>query len=414
MNKPKGTKDLFGEEIDIYNNLINYIQKKCNEFNYYKIETPIFESLELFKRIGEDTDVVNKEMYIFEDKSNRKMALRPEGTASIARAIIENKFINLDSDLPLRLYYIGDMFRYERPQSGRFRQFKQFGVELYSQKNPYYDFEVIQLIDSIFKGLNLDNYIFKINSIGSFETRKTYISKIRPLLEKNASKLSEVSKKNIERNILRILDSKDKNDIRIVATLPKIYDYLTIEERKYFDTLVKLFKQFKIKYEIDDTLVRGLDYYNDFVFEVSESVNDKSILGGGRYDNLLKSLGGNDYSAIGFALGLERLIDLYSKSNSNKLLIEKKDIVYIGTLDEKSFEFAYNNISRSGLNIYLEYNFNKKLKYHFSKSDKLNSNYTIILGNKDLEKKEFTIKNNLTKKITNHPIENFLKLNIFK
>ncbi|NQX84008.1 MAG: histidine--tRNA ligase [Mycoplasmataceae bacterium] len=403
--KPKGTKDIFNIESYKYEKTINILKRVSNNFNYEYIETPIFEYTNLFNRIGESSDIVSKEMYTFKDKSNRSLTLRPEGTASATRLAAENNLLNPKSNDHLKLFYIGDMFRYERPQSGRYRQFKQFGVELYSKPSLSSDIEVVLMINSILKEFNISNYKFIINSIGGEESRKKYVDFIKKELGKNVNLLSDDSKVRINSNPLRILDSKNKRDIELVNKLPSIYDFLSPEEKETFDKICKFLDEYNIKYEIDHLLVRGLDYYNDFVFEVvdeSNSSRTNSILGGGRYSTLVKDISGFELSSVGFAIGIQRLINLVENNNPNFYNKEMKNLIYIAPLTEKSLLYSFtirDLLIKEKFNVNFDLNFDMKMKYYFNKMDKLNPGWSILVGDKDSESNLVTVKNNLTKEI---------------
>lgn len=404
-NKPKGTKDIFDVDSFKYEKTTNILKKVSNDFNFKYIETPIFEYTKLFNRIGEETDVVSKEMYTFEDRSKRSLTLRPEGTASATRLASENNLLNPTSNNHLKLFYIGDMFRYERPQSGRYRQFKQFGVELYSKPSLSSDIEVVLMIDSILKEFNIMNYKFVINSIGGKNSRKKYVDFITKELNKNFNSLSEDSKKRIKSNPLRILDSKDKGDIELVKKLPNIYNFLSLEEKESFDKICIFLDKYGIKYKIDYLLVRGLDYYNDFVFEVVDESNKSrtdSILGGGRYSSLVKDITGYELSSIGFAIGIQRLINLVEKINPDFYEEENESLIYISSLTEKSLPHSFairDFLIKEKFNVFFDLNFDMKMKYYFNKMNKLNPELSILVGDKDYEKNLITIKNNSTKEV---------------
>ncbi len=313
---PKGLFDIlpYAEELwkqsDKWQYLESVIKKLVIDYNYQEIRTPIFEKTDLFLRgMGASSDVVSKELYTFLDKAQRSMSLRPEGTASIMRCLLET---NLFQQIkPCKLFYIGPMFRYDRPQKGRYRQHHQFGVEVIGEASYEIDAEVIDLLLELFKRLEIKNIKLLLNSIGDLETRQNYKNALLEYLKPNFDKLSEDSQIRFKVNPLRILDSKEENDKKIVDNAPSILDFLTENSKKHFDNLLNLLENLNIQYEINHKLVRGLDYYNDTVFEViSEALQgvQNSLGGGGRYDSLLKTLGGPDIAGIGFACGIERIL----------------------------------------------------------------------------------------------------------
>ncbi|NGX30517.1 MAG: Histidine--tRNA ligase, partial [Candidatus Anoxychlamydiales bacterium] len=313
---PKGLFDILPnakesfKEVNRWQYLESIINKLAIDYNFEEIRVPIFEKTELFLRgVGATSDIASKELYTFLDKAKRSMSLRPEGTASVMRAFIEN---NLSQEKKFhKLYYMGPMFRYDRPQKGRYRQHHQLGVEIIGDKSFEIDAEVIDMLVTLFKRLELKNLKLLINSIGDLETRTNYKKALLDFLKPNFENLSEESKARFDKNPMRILDSKDERDKKILKEAPSILDFLSDAAKKHFENLLNLLDKLDIKYEVDSKLVRGLDYYDDTVFEVvSEKLGgaQNSLGGGGRYNSLLKSLGGPDLPGIGFACGLERIL----------------------------------------------------------------------------------------------------------
>ncbi len=363
IKKPKGTKDYFGLEYAKLSFLIDKLSKVVQSYGFERITFPVFEDKNLFIRTtGEDTDIVTKEIYEFNDKGGREMALRPEGTASIARASLENNLIQRNEQQ--KFFYIEKMYRYERPQKGRQREFFQFGVESFNTKSFLSDVEMIQLTEDVLKALEIKDYRLEINSIGSIESRNNYLKHLKEYLKPHFENLSDDSKKRFELNPLRILDSKDRTDQEIIQNAPKIIDYLTEEELSNFENIKTTLDGLNIKYYVNLKLVRGLDYYNDLVFEYIDIVNDLTILGGGRYDKLINTLNQKqDVSAIGFALGIDRILSLISvneiendyyigmidkpTSTENKILLLLKEANYLRKNNHKvitNFEtFKFNN-----------------------------------------------------------------------
>ncbi len=310
----RGMKDLYGLDFRKYQYIIDKSVCIASKYGYQVIETPIVENTNVFQRtLGDETDVVSKEMYSFTDKGGDQVTLRPEGTAGVMRAISSNKmFVNENN--PLKLMYYGCMFRYDRPQKGRYRQFHQIGFEHIGEKSPYTDVMTIALATDIFKEIGLTEVKVLVNSLGGFKSRRVYIDALVEYLKKYKNELSNDSKRRLITNPLRILDSKEQRDAEICKDAPKIHDYLTKDDSCYFDKVLKLLEQCNVKYEIDQNLVRGLDYYTHttFEFKMSSGEYKDALGGGGRYDYLLKMFGGSDISGVGFALGVERLIMLLS------------------------------------------------------------------------------------------------------
>lgn len=335
MNRPKGTKDVYGKEQAVRSYVFDIINSVASVYNFKKIETPIFEAKEVFVRsVGETSDIVSKEMYTFKDKGDREMTLRPEGTAGAIRAIVENK---LYTKLPLKLFYEGPMFRYENPQKGRQRQFTQFGVEMISERNPYYDIEVILMASLILKELRIP-YLLKINSLGDKTTRENYAKALKEYFKPFVSELTEDSVRRLEKNPMRILDDKIDSKKDFVKKAPRINEFYSEEIKTYFDTVIAFIKTTDIPFEIDTTLVRGLDYYTDTAFEFvsvsGEAGSQSTLIGGGRYSNLVSEFGGPDLSGIGFGLGIERitneLIDTLDEAD-----IESNPHIFVLNIAEK-------------------------------------------------------------------------------
>ncbi|WP_369991646.1 histidine--tRNA ligase [Mycoplasmopsis arginini] len=398
FNRLKGTKDIFGKEARILNFIRQTFEKVSNRYNFSFIETPIIEDYALFVRAtGETSDIVAKEMYVFQDKGQRTISLRPECTASTIRAYVENKINNLEKT---KLYYFGPMFRYERPQKGRYRQFIQGGVELIEDKSVLSNFEIIKFANDFLKELKLNDFVLQINNLGSFESRNKYINYLKDYFQKYKDQLSEISQLRLEKNVLRILDDKEENQKEFVKNAPKLIEFLSDEEKKDFDELINLLNNFGISYEINPYLVRGLDYYTDIVFEfvsTSEALGSQStILGGGRYDGMIESFGGPKIGSIGFAFGLDRIAEIIS-FNIEKYdnLKNKLDILIAYLNDEEKQEII--NIAydlRKEFNVEL---INKKItiKQLFKQNYQLKPNILIF---KELNSKENEIKMKINEK----------------
>lgn len=384
----RGMHDIFGDSFSHHQSVINRFNKLMEEHNYLPFSTPIMEYSNVFtKSLGDSSDVVTKEMYTFYDKSNESVTLRPEGTAGIARAIISN---GLTQDLPLKLYYNGPMFRYERPQKGRLRQFHQIGIENYSNGNIYADVEVIYIAYLLLNRLRiLDKVSLKINTLGDSQSRKNYISSLVNYFFEKKSKLSEDSLIRLEKNPLRILDSKHLQDIELVRNAPKIYDYLSSESRDYYEGLKLILNQLNINYKEDPLLVRGLDYYSHTAFEFT--LNEKenyAILAGGRYENLVESLGGPKISGTGWAAGIERLMSLCTDDS------KKRKLILVIPLSEKCLSLSYRIRNEPlGKDFKYEISTNFNLKKSLKYSNKINASFAIIIGDYEVENDYLTIKN---------------------
>ena len=380
----RGTKDIIGEDAKKYMYISNTVQNLFENYGYNFAKTPIFEETDLFKRgIGEATDVVEKEMYTFKDRGDRSITLRPENTASLVRCYLENA-IYAKEEIS-RFYYNGSMFRYERPQAGRQREFNQIGLEVFGEKSPKVDAEVIAIGYKFLEKLGITDLEVKINSVGSKESRTIYREKLIEHFSKHLDDMCDDCKDRINRNPLRLLDCKVDKDKDFYKSAPNIIDFLFEDERKHYEDVKKYLDVFGIKYTEDPTLVRGLDYYSSTVFEIvtNKLGSQGTVLGGGRYDNLLKELGDKDIPAVGFATGVERIMMLlgenYPKNNPD---------VYIAWLGENTSETALKiaeSLRDNDIKVYIDYS-EKGMKSHMKKADKLSVRYCIILGEDELNK----------------------------
>ena len=400
ITKPKGTYDILPDESPKWAKLEDTIRKICKLFNYKEIRTPIFESSDVFHRDQNDTsDMVTKETYDFKDRSDRGITLRPEGTAGVARAFVENK---LYVENPVsKLFYMGPMFRYERPQKGRNRQFNQFGVEALGSDSPLIDVEVISLGATLIRALGLKDVTVKINSLGDEESRSAYKNVLINHFSKYKDCLCEDCLNRLEKNPLRILDCKVDRDKDFFKTAPKINEYLNDYSKDRFKEVLAGLDLLDLKYVVDDNLVRGLDYYSHTVFELEVNVPEfgaQNVIGaGGRYDNLISDLGGPKTPGVGMAFGVERLL-LATDLNGKKLAKPDEIHAYIIALGKKAQMEAIrlNNVLRiGGLSTDMDY-LSGSLKAQFKKADKNNAKFTLILGDNELEKGEINIKNNET------------------
>lgn len=374
--------------------LENAIKKIAEVYGFSEIRTPIFEKTELLSRgVGETSDIVNKEMYTFEDKGGRSLTLRPEGTAPVIRALIENKLLNQS---PLqRLYYIAPMFRYERSQAGRYRQHHQFGVEAIGSESPEVDAEVIDMLYSLYGDLGLKNLTLYLNSLGSPNCRAAYRTALKDYLEKHLSSLSAESQERFIKNPLRILDSKDPTDRELVASAPNIANFLNEESLKHFEKVQKSLKLLGIPFQINPLLVRGLDYYNKTVFEITSGNlgAQNSIGGGGRYDGLIKLLGGPDLPAMGFGTGIERILQTLLAQHPD-LSVKKKLTLFLIPMGENETEKALllqKELHEAGISVQTDYS-GKKLNRALSYANQLGAQFTGILGEQELKEQAISLK----------------------
>lgn len=402
VQRPKGTYDLYGKEGKKFLYVDSLIKKLMEKYNYEFFRTPIFEASELFHRgIGEATDIVSKETYDFVDRSDRKLTLRPEGTAAIVRSLIENK-IYARPNLPIKAWYTGPMFRYERPQLGRNRELFQWGIEVFGSENPLIDVEVMSIPIKLFNLLGLNNVTLKINSLGDKETRVKYRDALLDYLKPFYNELSDDSKVRFEKNPLRILDSKDEKDREIIKNAPKLYDYLSADAKRDFELIKNELNRLNIPCEVDEKLVRGFDYYTGVVFEYvvnTEKLGNQNVIGGGgRYDNLVETLGGPSVPAVGLGIGLDRL--LIALDLENIKLVEENDLdVYVIPVSENEvvFSFELTDILRGkGFTVDTDY-MNRNLKNNFKQSERLGAKFIIIVGDEEIKNNLFVVKNNLTK-----------------
>lgn len=398
--KPKGTYDILPVDAMLWQKLEDKIRKVCNIYNYGEIRTPIFEHSETFHRNQNDTsDMVTKETYDFKDRSDRGLTLRPEGTAGVVRAVIENKMY-VDSPLT-KVFYMGPMFRYERQQKGRYRQFHQFGVEAIGSDSPYIDAEVIALGVAIIKGLGLKDVKVKINSIGDEESRNKYREVLVDYFKKYEDELCEDCKARLKNNPLRILDCKVDKDKEFFKNVPHISNFLNETSKNHFANVLAALDEMAISYEIDENLVRGLDYYSHTVFELEanvESLGAQNVIGGGgRYNGLVKQLGGPDLPGVGMAFGLDRLIITLQEEGKFANLKPFIHCYFITLGDRAKKEVAkiINVCRMGGLSCDTDY-LNKGIKAQFKTADKMNAMFTCILGDDEIDNAKINIKNNLT------------------
>lgn len=393
----KGTHDVILEEATKYSYVEEVLTKIATLYNYKEFRTPIIESNELFNRsVGESSDIVRKEMYTFLDKGNRLITLRPEMTASTIRSMVNAKLF-ANNDYPIKAYYLGPNFRYERPQQGRYRQFNQFGIECCGVNNFYRDVEVIALGYNALKMLGFTNLKLKINSLGDQETRNDYKKALTSYFGKKIEQMCEDCKERYTKNILRILDCKVESDQEIIKDAPTLDKFYSKNAKEHFDNVLKALDEIGIEYEIDHSLVRGLDYYTGVVFEYHYTSklgkNYGAIGGGGHYANLIKEIGGPDLEGVGLALGIERLVNVMNDDNLFDSLEEGLDI-YIMPLGEKAINESNKIANFLRLNGYscdicLE---SKNFGQMFKKAQRRNAKYALIIGDNELESKNVVVK----------------------
>lgn len=386
INIPKGTKDVLPQDSFKW----QYIEKKAREtaslFGAKEIRTPTFEHTEVFARgVGDTTDIVNKEMYTFTDKGDRSITLKPEGTAGVVRSFVENGMQNLP--LPVKLYYLTQCFRYERPQAGRLREFHQFGIEFLGSDTPDMDAEVITLAKTFIDSLNIKNYTLYINSIGCKDCRKAYHDALREYLKQNYDSLCPLCKDRYEKNPLRILDCKNEDCKRIVENAPSILDYICPDCKAHFEKVKQLLSLCGVDYKIDDKIVRGLDYYVRTVFEfVSNNIGAQgTICGGGRYDGLIEQLGGGKVPGIGFAVGIERLLLLMENCNVEIVNTDKVK-VYLAPMGDDALSQAFKICSclrAQGISCDLDH-MQRGIKSQFKYADKIGAEYVGVIGSDEL------------------------------
>lgn len=413
IQKPKGTYDVYGSK----GKNILYIEKILNalmdKYNYEYFRTPIFEASELFHRgVGETTDIVSKETYDFKDRGDRMMTLRPEGTAGVVRSFIENKFYG-SAVFPLKTWYYGPMFRYERPQSGRFREFYQFGIEVFGTNDPIMDAEVISIAVNFYKLLGLKGIKVNINSLGDNDSRDNYRNALLDYLKPYINDLCEDCRDRYLKNPLRILDCKVDADTDILKSIPKTIDYLNEESKNHFSKVQEYLKELEIEFEVNPSIVRGLDYYTHTVFEVEASVegfgSQNVLCGGGRYNNLIETMDGPSTPGVGFALGMERLLTALEFENID-LGYDKGIDLFVIPMSENEKAFAFKlvqNLRLNGFTVDMDY-MNRNLKGNFKQADRLNSKYVVIIGEEEVNSKLLTIKNNTTKEEYKVDIDNII------
>lgn len=401
LQKPKGTQDILPADSAKWQYVENVARETFKKYNYGEIRTPMFEHYEVISRsVGDTTDIVTKEMYDFHDKGDRHITLRPEGTAPVVRSYVENKLFAPEVQKPVKVYYIGSMFRYERPQAGRLREFHQLGVECFGSKNPATDVETIAMTYQLFNTLGIKDVTLHLNSLGNTESRLAYRQALIDYLTPMRESLSKDSQRRLDENPLRVLDSKEKEDKIAVENAPSILDYLDEESQAHFDEVRTMLDSLNIPYVIDTNMVRGLDYYNHTIFEFITTI-DKSeltICAGGRYDSLVEYFGGPETAGFGFGLGLERLLLVLDKQGI-ELPVEESLDVYIAVLGSgangKALELV-QAIRYQGFKAERDY-LGRKIKAQFKSADTFKAKTVITLGESEVESGQVNVKNNATR-----------------
>ena len=399
INNVKGTHDIIAGEAESYAYVENVMSQIASFFAFQPVRPPVLEYNELFVRgVGESSDVVRKEMYTFKDKGDRDLTLRPEFTAGIIRLIVQNKLLAVN-ELPLKFYYCGPVFRYERPQLGRYRQFNQFGVESVGHNSPYADVEVISLAYTILQSLGLANVTIKINTLGDEASRNAYRSALKDFFKDKVADMCEDCKQRYELNPLRMLDCKVPEDQEIVKGAPKMSQFLSNESKDRFAKVLNALQEMNIPYEVDDTLVRGLDYYSETVFEfhyVSAKGNDYGAVGaGGHYDKLVKEVGGPDAPGVGFSFGVERIVNVLCDDGLLESNPAMKLDAYVMPIGEESQAHAISVADRLRVLGYkVDMCFDSvKLANMFKRAEKKNAKLAVIIGEDEIKNNKVIIKN---------------------
>ena len=401
LQKPKGTQDILPQESVKWQYVEEFARRTFKKYHYAEIRTPLFEHYEVISRsVGDTTDIVTKEMYDFYDKGDRHITLRPEGTAPVVRSYVENKLFAPEVQKPVKLYYMGSMFRYERPQAGRLREFHQIGVECFGSNNPATDVETIAMAAQFFNEIGIQGVTLQLNSLGNAESRAAYRQALIDYLTPLKDSLSKDSQRRLEENPLRVLDSKEKEDKLAVENAPSILDYLDEESQTHFQAVRSMLEALGIPYVINTNMVRGLDYYNHTIFEFTADVagNELTICAGGRYDSLVAYFGGPETAGFGFGMGVERLLLVLEKQGVALPLEDSLD-VYVAVLGDgannKALEIV-QALRKQGFTAERDY-LNRKLKAQFKSADTFSAKTLITLGESEIESNQVTVKNNQTR-----------------
>ncbi|WP_174613906.1 histidine--tRNA ligase [Virgibacillus ihumii] len=394
---PRGTVDILPEEAAKWDYIEKQIKDICRRYHFEEIRTPLFEHTEVFQRgVGDSTDIVQKEMYTFEDRGGRSLTLRPEGTASVVRAFAQNKLFG-NPIQPVKLFYFAQMFRYERPQKGRMRQLNQFGVEVLGSANPAVDAEVIDLAMTCYKELGLRSLKLVINSLGDQESRSSHRQALIDHFTPHKDELCSDCQNRLTQNPMRILDCKTDRDHPAMKTAPSILDYLNDESRTYFEQVQEYLTSMGIEYEVDQNLVRGLDYYNHTAFEIMSEADGfgaiATLAGGGRYNGLVEELGGPATPGIGFGMGLERLLMALEVENQAIPIDKSLDCFLVAAGDEadKQAMTLLHRLRKNGIQADKDYQ-GRKMKTQFKTADRLKAKFVLVIGDDELKKQIVTVK----------------------
>lgn len=411
---PRGTQDILPGQVEKWQYIEQKARELCKRYQYQEIRTPIFEHTELFLRgVGDTTDIVQKEMYSFKDRGDRDLTLRPEGTASTVRAYIEHKMFG-NANQPVKLYYTGPMFRYERPQAGRYRQFVQFGVEALGSDDPAIDAEVISLAMSLYKELGLTKLKLVINSLGDKESRTAHREALVNHFAPRIQEFCGDCQNRLEKNPLRILDCKKDRDHELMKTAPSITDYLNEYSSEYFKKVQQYLTAVGVEFELDPNLVRGLDYYNHTAFEIMSNAEGfgaiTTLCGGGRYNGLVEEMDGPETPGIGFALSIERLLAALN-AESVELDIDESLDCYLVSLGDSAKDYTVGLLQQlraAGFSAERDYQ-NRKFKAQFKAADRLKAKYVAVLGDDELKNNKINLKKMTTGEQTEMELSTFVE-----
>ncbi|MBT2735715.1 histidine--tRNA ligase [Neobacillus sp. C211] len=411
---PRGTQDILPGEVEKWQLIEEKARELCEKYQYKEIRTPIFEHTDLFSRgVGDSTDIVQKEMYTFEDRGKRSLTLRPEGTAAVVRSYVEKKMFGLPNQ-PVKLYYMGPMFRYERPQAGRFRQFVQFGIEALGSNDPAIDAEVISLAMNLYKEMGLKKLKLIINSLGDKESRNAHRDALVNHFKPRIGEFCHDCQNRLEKNPLRILDCKVDREHELMETAPSILEFLNDFSKNYFEKLQRYLTQLDIPFEVDANLVRGLDYYNHTAFEIMSNAEGfgaiTTLCGGGRYNGLAEEIGGPETPGIGFALSIERFIAALNAEGIELEINESIDC-YLAALGEEAKDYTVGllqQLRRAGFSAERDY-LNRKIKAQFKAADRLKAKYVAVLGDEELKNNKINVKNMATGEQVEIDLATFIK-----
>ncbi|MDR4936158.1 histidine--tRNA ligase [Rossellomorea marisflavi] len=410
---PRGTQDILPGEVEKWQYIEKVATDLCRAYQYNEIRTPIFESSELFTRgVGDTTDIVQKEMYMFEDRGGRSLALRPEGTASVVRSFVGNKLFG-NANQPTKLFYTGPMFRYERPQAGRYRQFVQFGVEALGSEDPAIDAEVLSLAMGIYKKLGLRKLKLVINSLGDGGSRQAHREALINHFKPRIGEFCSDCQNRLEKNPLRILDCKKDRDHELMATAPSILDYLNEESKAYFEKVQSYLTSMDVEFVVDPTLVRGLDYYNHTAFEIMSEAEGfgaiTTLCGGGRYNGLVQEIGGPETPGIGFAFSIERLIAAL-EAEKVELPIQLGVDCYIVAMGEEAKAYGVkllHQLREAGISSEKDY-LDRKVKAQFKSADRHQAKYVAVIGENELQENKVNVKDMATGEQEEVAIDSFV------